>query len=355
MSAEKRHRSDSSSPHQTVSQREPVDDPVNPAANDGSISIDSSMAATTPNGATATRTFQEDQAAKLLQVSADVPDAVLNAACAVADGAVANTKDACDQQVVSPVIALESLQGKGNRARFLAGVHPTQITCDLRNLPITPGLRFSFYGTIVVVYPPSSSPPERCYILLADDHGTTGITLWNAHVKQVGSFSVGCCAKFTRLALSTFNGKKSLTMGKDSTLTIESPYYTGPESLWWRSVLKKAPLTASQFHEARDDDVVNVCGILGHISVEQKTVRGDSKNVVVLHLTDKTGNFEVRSWSHANTDQFLRYRERPIRIQRIRVSQYGSQKVGELLDGPGGSQFSEDFPETEGLAKYWDE
>ncbi len=241
----------------------------------------------------------------------------------------------------------------GNRSRFMAGVQPAKVTCNISTLPLTPGIRWSFKAICIVVYPASTSPPERRYVLLADAHGTTGITVWNANVKALGPHAVGSCVSFTRLALAVHNGKKSLTMSKESSVHVDSVSQDGPEANWWRGLLSHRPLTALQFQDAMEDTIVNVAGILGLITVEEKTVRHDSKNLLVLRFTDRTGQFEVRSWNHSDAE-FLKYKERPLMLQRVRVTMYAGQRVGELLDGDNGTIISTDFDRTD-LEKYWSE
>ena len=89
------------------------------------------------------------------------------------------------------------------------------------------------------------------------------------------------------------------------------------------------------------------------IQVEEKKVKSDNKNLLVLHMTDRTGRFEIRSWNHSDTE-FLQYHERPILLKRVRVSMYAGQRVGELLDGPHGTVVSTDFDSTD-LRSYWTE
>ncbi len=280
-------------------------------------------------------------------------EAVLDAASIPSEVPTAAVDLAFVKEEASAAPSLPLAVAGGNRARFMAGVQPAKVTCDISSLPLTPGIRWSFKAVCIVVYPASSSPPERRYVLLADAHGTTGITVWNANVKALGSHAVGACVSFTRLAIAVHNGKKSLTMTKESSVHVESPHYDGPESIWWRHLLTQSPLSALQFQEAAEDAIVNVSGILGLISVEEKTVRCDSKSLLVLRLTDRSGQFEVRSWVHSDAE-FLQFREKPIMLQRVRVTMYAGQRVGELLDGPCGTIITSSFDQTD-LIKYWNE
>lgn len=238
----------------------------------------------------------------------------------------------------------------GNRARFLAGVQPTKVSCDLSNVAATPGLRFSFEAIVTVVYPASASPPERRYIELADSQGFTGITVWNSYAHAITAECVGRVVKFTRLSIAVHNGKKSLTMSKESTMHVENSTYESLLSNWWRGLLAQPIMNALQFQDSTEG-IVNVSGVLGLIQVEEKMVKGVPKNLLVLHLTDASGRLEVRSWNHSDTE-FLQYREQPVLLKRVRVVTYAGQKVGELLGGDTGTTVTTDF-DSKDLRAYW--
>ena len=241
----------------------------------------------------------------------------------------------------------------GNRARFMSGLQPSKVTCDLTTAPIAPGLRFSFEALLIVAYPASTTSPERRYVELTDQHGSTGITVWNQHVHALGPSSVGCVVKFTRLALTMHNGKKSLTMAKDSTIHVEQPTYDGMLMRWWHNFLTEPSINCLQFHDTPVLTVVNIAGILGYISVEQKMVKGDIKHLLVMYLTDRYGKIEVRSWNHSDTE-FNHFLEKPILLHRVRVCLYAGTRTGELLTGPNGTKITTDFDHGD-LDKYWSE
>jgi hypothetical protein len=241
----------------------------------------------------------------------------------------------------------------GNRARFMSGLQPNKVSCDLSTAPLSPGLRFSFEAVIVVVYPATTTAPERRYIELMDQFGTTGITLWNNYVHAVSPLTVGCICKFTRLALTMHNGKKNLTMAKDSTFHVEMPTYQGMLATWWHNLLNQPIINCIQFHDSPALDIVNISGVLGHIQVEEKIVKGVPKNLLVLFLTDRTGKMEIRSWNHSDTE-FLPYKERPVLLKRVRVCLYAGTRTGELLTGANGSTITSKF-DNEDLKKYWAE
>jgi hypothetical protein len=258
--------------------------------------------------------------------------------------------------VVLPAIPQDALipaSASGNRARFLQGLQPSKVTCDLTNAPVSPGLRFSFEAIVVVVYPATMSPPERRYVELMDAHGTTGITVWNSYVHALGPTAVGCVVKFTRLTLTMHNGKKNLTMAKDSTMHVELPSYEGALPKWWNMLTAEPKLSCLQFHDTPSLSVVNIQGILGFVMCEEKMVKGEPKQLLVLYLTDRTGKVEIRSWNHSDTE-FKRFLEKPVLFQRVRVCIYAGTRTGELLTGPNGTKITTDF-EHQDLAKYWQE
>ncbi len=250
---------------------------------------------------------------------------------------------------VDPVPAITG----GNRSRFMSGMQPSKVTCDLTTAPVAPGLRFSFEAILIVAYPASASPPERRYVELMDPHGSTGITVWNQHARALGPSSVGCVVKFTRITLTMHNGKKNLTMSKDSTMHVEVLSNDGMLMRWWHELLNAPMLNCLQFHDIPSLSIVNVSGILGYIQVEEKMVKGVPKQLLVLFLTDRFGKIEVRSWNHSDTE-FQRLLERPILLKRVRVCLYAGTRTGELLTGSNGTMVTTDFDHSD-LDKYWGE
>ncbi len=73
-----------------------------------------------------------------------------------------------------------------NRDRFRASLMPSQVTCDLSNVTVEPGHRFTFQGIVLVVFPSSSNPLRR-HLLVGDGRGVVGITVWNALVNLFSS------------------------------------------------------------------------------------------------------------------------------------------------------------------------
>jgi hypothetical protein len=186
-----------------------------------------------------------------------------------------------------------------------------------------------------------------------DQHGTTGITVWNQYAQAIGPSSVGCVVKFTRLALTMHNGKKNLTMAKDSTMHVELPTHEGLLMKWWQGLLAEPTITCLQFHDTPALTMVNIAGVLGHIAVEEKMVKGQAKQLLVLYVTDRTGRVEIRSWNHTDAE-FKRFQERPVLFKRVRVCLYAGTRTGELLTGTNGTIVTTEFDHRD-LTQYWQE
>jgi hypothetical protein len=106
------------------------------------------------------------------------------------------------------------------------------------------------------------------------------------------------------------------------------------------------------FCDQKDNSVVNVSGILGSVSVEQKTVRSDARDLVTVKLVDRTGITTLRTWNH-NCDLFLPLVDTPVMFQRVRVTSFANVKTGEMFDGSGTIIIRDNFVGAEDLKKYW--
>ena len=239
-----------------------------------------------------------------------------------------------------------------NRDRFRASLMPAQVTCDLSSVVVDPGHRFTFQGIVMVVFPASSNPIRR-HVLVGDGRGVVGITVWNAHVNAFSNESVGQLLVVTKVSVVTFNGNRGITLNKESSVsfnTLSGHFATN----WWQSVLEQPVTSAILFCDQTDNAVVNVAGILGSVSVEQKTVRSDARDLVTIKLVDRTGIITLRSWNH-NGDMFLPHVDTPLMFRRVRVTCFATQKTGELFDGAGTVITTGNFPGSEDLLKFWAE
>jgi hypothetical protein len=237
-----------------------------------------------------------------------------------------------------------------NRERFHASCMPNTITCDLSTVSTQPGMKFSFSGIVLVVYPASNNPLRR-HILLGDGRGTVGVTVWHTQVSLFSSQTVGQLAQFTKVALSSYNNTRGLVLNKESAVTLAtaSQHFA---SMWWQSLLLAPPVQAIFFHDTADNSIVNVAGIIGSVTKEDKTVRNAPASLLTVRLVDRTGVIMVRSWTHSHVI-FEDWVDKPILIRRVRVTAFANIKIGELLDGDG-SHFEREF-DNHDLIKFWAE
>jgi hypothetical protein len=256
-------------------------------------------------------------------------------------------------QRVLPLPASPASPGN-NRNRFMANCQPLQVSCDLSSVGLhNNSMRFSFTAIVLIVYPPCEKP-ERRHIQLIDSRGSTGLTVWGPHVALFSSSSVGQVIKFSKLSMIMYNGKKGLSMCRDTTISIQSALsIASEEAKWWSNVLQKAPVRIIDIHDLNEECVVNVAGIIGSLSTEIKRVRNVDKELLCIRLTDRSGFVDMRSWSHSEAE-FSSFLERPLLIRRVRVTSFGGLKILELLEGSG-TVLVPEFTGAADLALYWQE
>jgi hypothetical protein len=236
-----------------------------------------------------------------------------------------------------------------NRQSFLNGFIPARTCCNLDLCRVPAESKFTITAICMAVYPPSKNP-ERRYVQLCDDTGATGITVWNSNVAKFNSGCVGKLVTCVKVAMSNYNGKRILTMTRDSSIQIiNEPNH--PVMSWWSSLLEAAPKSCGAVHDLPDGSIVCVQGILGLVSEEVKMVNGVERSLTYLHLVDSTGRVDVRTWNHS-ADRFLRFRDMPVCIKRLRVSSFAGTKILELLDGDTSVLVSE-FSGKDALADFW--
>jgi hypothetical protein len=139
-------------------------------------------------------------------------------------------------------------------------------------------------------------------------------------------------------------------MTKESTIKC----LTDPKNdlaIWWRDLASMRPVLLGEVQTLAENSIVSVSGILGFVTAESKNVGGEVKTLTTLHLADKTGSLAVRSWNH-DASIFEFSVEKPILLQRIRITSFAGQKVGELLDGTGTIVVSQ-FEGAAELAQFW--
>lgn len=236
-----------------------------------------------------------------------------------------------------------------NRQRFLNGFIPARTCCNLDLCRAPADSKFNLTAICLAVYPPSKNPDRR-YVQLCDDTGSTGITVWNSNVAKFNSASVGKLITCVKVAMSNYNGKRTLTMTRDSSIQIvNDPQHS--VMVWWSNLLQASPKSCGSVHDMPDGSIVSVTGILGLVSEEVKMVNSVERSLTYLHLVDATGRIDVRSWNHT-ADSFLRFVDSPVCIQRVRVTSFAGTKVLELLDADTSVVVS-DFPGKDALLEFW--
>jgi len=240
-----------------------------------------------------------------------------------------------------------------NRERFMDNCQPLRVCCNLNSVGLSAsGVRFSFQAVVFVVYP-ASDKPERRHVILIDSTGCTGLTVWGAHVPLFNNASVGSVVKFTKLGMVHHNGKKALSMGRDTTAVFVASTIPTEEIKWWNSLLSARVKRIIDIHDCEDDSVVNVAGIVGMLSCETKRVKSETKDLMTMRLTDRTGWVDVRSWNHSESE-FSAFLEKPLLLQRVRVTSFAGLKICELIDG-NGTVVSSSFEGQNDLEDYWQE
>jgi hypothetical protein len=248
-------------------------------------------------------------------------------------------------------VALCPPSPSSNRERFRSAQMPSQVTCDLSGLSLEPGQRFTFQGIVLVVFPSSNNPLRR-HVLVGDGRGSVGITVWNAHVNAFSSESVGQLLVVTKVSVISHNGTRGITLNKESNVSFNTlaDHFS---VTWWKDIVHQPAVSAILFCDVKDNSVVNVAGIIGSVTVEQKVVRSDTRDLVTIKLVDRTGITILRSWNHSG-DSFLPFVDSPVLFRRVRVTSFASQKSGELFDGSGTILVNK-FDGAEDLAAFWAE
>ena len=259
-------------------------------------------------------------------------------------------------EATSPELAVGNAHASpgSNRSRFMSNCQPLKVCCDLSTIGVhNSSVRFSFEAIVLVVYPASKSPDRR-QVQLIDARGSTGITIWGENVHLFSSATVGQVAKFSKLSLVFNNGKKMLSMSRDSSVVFPNTIAVPTEeSKWWKDLLLHQPLRIIDVHDCAEDTVINVSGILGLMWTDTKKVKDQNKDLLNIRLTDRTGFVDVRSWSHSEAE-FAAFVEQPILLRRVRVTSFAGIKILELLDGSG-TQLRDEFDGYDDLLQYWQE
>jgi hypothetical protein len=306
---------------------------------DGAVDLVSSL-----NGAAIKKSRPDASATDTATEIDNAAKAAANASTAISEhhspSAIPDVSSSAPQPKSSPM---------STRDRFLQGFLPARSCCNLELCRSPLGTKFNLTAVCIAVFPATANPPRR-YIQLADNTGTLGVTVWNDNVSKFSSNSVGRMVSLSKAVMGNQNGKKLLTMARDSSVAIVDDEQHAV-SLWWKSLLSSAPLSCGSVHDVDDNNIVTVSGVLGHISSDVKVVNGAEKALVSLHLVDASGKLDIRSWNHS-ADAFSVYLERPVLIRRVRVASFAGTKLCELLDGTG-SVVETTFKGQSSLEKFW--
>ncbi len=197
-------------------------------------------------------------------------------------------------------------------------------------------------------------PPSRRHIFLADSEGCTGITTWNQDVHKFPKEVLGGVVNITRASVSMYQGKKSLVLSKESSIEVDT-VSRSPLAAWWESLANQPPLPLAAGVIAADNAIINVFGVLAFTSHEVKEVNGVERRVTTIHMASQTARLQLRGWDlePSTVETIAQLRDTVVQVRRIRMTSYGDNKIGEILDSPLGSKF---VPFTDdALERFWRE
>ncbi len=178
--------------------------------------------------------------------------------------------------------------------------------------------------------------------------------MWNTDVNKFTKSILGATVTITRASVSMYQGKKSLVMSKDSTITIGSAVPT-PVDGWWAQIATQPPLPVAAALVAADNRIINIFGILAFTVTEEKEMNGELRRIISVHFASHAAKFQLRGWDlDPSTVAIIDHlKDQVVKVSRIRISSYAEVKVGEILEGVNGTIF-EPFTDTS-LSKFWSE
>ena len=130
--------------------------------------------------------------------------------------------------------------------------------------------RIRLSGIIIAMYSPQTGPPARMYMLVADQHGVAGVTVWGDTVHQLMTTSdtVGQAVTLSGCTLSFYNGKRSMNVPRNQTVLFPT---ISPHLDWWESKLQDEPLTTQQVLTLPDNSIASMFAVCAEIRREEKT------------------------------------------------------------------------------------
>jgi hypothetical protein len=266
-------------------------------------------------------------------------------------GDVSSASDVTDisSPLVSPLPSVPPSPSSpgSNRAAFMSRHVPSRVMCNMDLCRSPPGSKVALSAIVIAVFDASTNPDRR-YVQVADASGSVGITVWNTNVGKLTRASIGRVIKLGKVVIGSHQGKKVLTMTRESTLEFDDDH---PLLQWWKQLAHEAPVSLANVIEVADNSIINLAGIVGMIVAEQKLVGTKMKDLITMHLVDPTGQLDLRTWNHS-PHHFDTYTELPVLFRRVRVTSFAGMKIGELLDNDG-TVMDTEFKGSEILKKYW--
>lgn len=228
------------------------------------------------------------------------------------------------------------------------------MTCNLTSAIVGMGIKHNLEAIVIAIFPVQKGPPSRRHVFLADSDGVTGITVWNQDVNKFPKEVLGGVVKIARASVSIYQGKKSLVLNKESHVEVDT-VTRSPLAVWWESVALKTPLPLPAGIIASDNAIINVFGVLAHISHETKEVNGQERRVTTIHMCAQTARLQLRGWDlePSTLEAIALLQDHVTQVRRIRMTSFGDNKIGEILDSANGTQF---LPFTDAaLTQFWAE
>jgi hypothetical protein len=193
-----------------------------------------------------------------------------------------------------PAIAVEtasalhpSIAGNGGaRANYHAAQQQRVVTCNLSLIPpskcnksptaapliTAPDAqqKIRLSGIVLVLYTPQPGPPARMYMLVGDNAGVAGVTVWGDTVSQLTSEPdiIGRAVSIPGCTMSFYNGKRSLNVSRNHVIHFPD---NSPHAEWWTSKLQAPSLTTQELLALPDNSIANVLAVCAGIRREEKT------------------------------------------------------------------------------------
>jgi hypothetical protein len=228
------------------------------------------------------------------------------------------------------------------------------MTCDLRSSLVGLGIKHNLVGIVIAIFPTQKGPPARRHIFIMDSCGQTGVTVWNGDVHKFPKDVLGGVITITRASVTTFQGKKSLVLSKESVVSVANDGQC-PMSQWWDSLACQPPMPLTSALNVADNSIINVFGVVAFVSSETKEVNGQVRVVTSVHMASATVRFQLRGWDldAATLRRIEELRDSVVQVRRIRVTSFADNKIGEILDSARGTSF-ESFSD-DALMRFWSE